>query len=110
MKMLNKAAAIAMDGDWKKNYLLGAVALRKDGVLVYSKNSLVQTPSPSGHAEARILKKAGSGAILWVARVYKDGRWAMAKPCRHCATLIKNKGVKRLYYTMGDNEYGVWEP
>lgn len=98
MKMLNKAVALAIKGNWEKNYLLGAIALRKDGVYVYSKNSLVQTPSPTGHAEARILKKAGTGAILWVARVYRDGGWAMAKPCTTCQTLIKNKGVKRVYY------------
>lgn len=110
MKMLDKAAEIALEGNPEKNYLFGIVALRKDNVYVYSKNSLVQTPSPDGHAEARVLKKAGHGATLWVARVLRDGAWAMAKPCQICETLIKNRKVVKVYYTIGPGEYGVWEP
>lgn len=95
-----------------KNFLLGCVALRKDGAYVYSVNeTVVQEKTPSAHAEARALRKAGNGAILWVARVLKDGKtWALAKPCKTCSSLIENKKVQKVYYTIGPNEYGVWIP
>lgn len=110
MKMLKEAAKIAATNDLDKNFIFGCIARRKDGTLVYSTNILVQKPTPEGHAEARILRKAGHGAVLWIARILRDGSWAMAKPCPDCQTLIKNRRVSRVYYTIGPDEYGVWDP
>lgn len=95
-----------------KNFFLAAIALRKDGTWVWSTNSTVmESPMPSAHAEARVLKKAGQGAIIWVARVLKDRKtWAMARPCRTCSALIHNRLVSKVYYTIGPNEYGVYLP
>lgn len=110
MKLLIEAARIAFETKQQnKNFLLGCIAQRKDGVFVRSTNSTVRVPTPSAHAESRVLRKAGYGATLWVARVIRDGSWALAKPCIDCQILIKNRGVKRVYYTIGPNEYGVWE-
>lgn len=113
MKELHRAAWLAANSKVRdKNYFLACLALRKDGVMVHSTNSTVaENPTPSAHAESRCLRKTGSEAILWVARVLKDRKtWAMAKPCRHCRSLILNKNVKRVYYTIGPNEYGIWNP
>ena len=63
----------------------------------------------SAHAEHRVLKKAGKGPILYVARIDRYGHWAMAKPCNLCQTLIKNRRVKRVYYTITKDEWGVME-
>lgn len=111
MKLLKKAATLALKNREKKNFHLACIAKREDGVFVYSVNTGVMSqPTPSGHAEYRVLQKSGQNAILWVARVYKNGDWAMAKPCRKCKAFIKNKKVKKVYYTIAPNEYGVWIP
>jgi len=111
MKKLEDAAKLAANSRQNdKHFLLGCIAERQDGTLVKSTNAEVRTPSASAHAEARSLRKAGFGAILWVARVLRDGSWAMAKPCKHCETLIINKGVKKVYYTTGPNSWESWDP
>lgn len=111
-KNLFVAARIAAQTKNKeKNFLLGCIALRKDGAYVYSINeTVIQEKTPSAHAEARALRKAGHGSTLWVARILKNGSWAMAKPCRQCSSLIENKKVEKVYYTIGPGEYGVWVP
>lgn len=111
-KNLFWAAQIAKETkNEEKNFLLGCIALRKDGAYVYSINETVsQEKTPSAHAEFRALRKAGHGSILWVARILKNGTWAMAKPCQSCATLIINKKVEKVYYTVSPGKYGIWLP
>lgn len=109
MKYLELATRIALANTQAKTYLFGAVALRSDGAIVTSTNIRTQTPEHSAHAEYRLLKKAGRGSTIWVARIDRQGDWAMAKPCPKCQTLIKNKGVERVYYTIAPDEYGVWK-
>lgn len=110
MKYLELATKIALNNRSAKTFLFGVVAERTDGAVVVSTNIRTQFPEPSAHAEYRLLRKCDWGCTMWIARVDREGRWAMAKPCRWCHTLIKNKGVKRVYYTIGPEEYGVWKP
>lgn len=110
MKLLEKAAMVAITGSRSRDYWLGAVAKRKDGAVVSATNLNTQLPKPSAHAEARVLRKADWGSILYVARILRQtGEWAMARPCVHCQALIRHRGVKKVYYTIGPNEYGVWD-
>lgn len=46
-------------------------------------------------------------ADLYVARLKKDGERAMARPCEMCMEVIKKHGVNRVFYTIGDNEWGA---
>lgn len=109
MYLLNMAAKIAQGGDKKKSYLLAAVIKRKDGAIVIAENIITKEQNPQAHAEYRALRKADLGCELYVARVLrKNGQWAMARPCKHCQAIIRNKGVRRVYYTIGPNEFGVW--
>ena len=113
MRILSNAAEFAAKTkNTEKNFFLAAIALRRDGAWIYSTNqTVVEAQMPSAHAEARALKKAGKGSILWVARVLKDKKtWALAKPCRTCVALIQNKHVSKVYYTIGPNEFGVYIP
>lgn len=110
MRLLKQAAKLAESGDKRKNHLLAAIAVRQDGAQVSSRNGMTQVPRPSAHAEARVLKKAGHGSVLYVAKVKKTGEWGMAKPCVNCMKLIRNKKVKKVYYTIGPDEYGVLIP
>lgn len=70
----------------------------------------------STHAELDAICKARtkcdiSGSKIYVARIRKaDGEVAMARPCPICETALSAYGVKRAYYTIAPNEYGVMKP
>ena len=91
----------------KRTHRFVACAVRKDGTAVYARNAAATHPMPSGHAEARVLRKAGKGAILYVVRVSKNGAIRPARPCARCLALIRSKKVFRVIYSISDSEYGV---
>lgn len=95
------ASIFAQGGDPRRDYFLGAIGLRKDGVVVMARNESTQCKTPAAHAEARLVKKLGKHAkIVVVVRVSKGSReLAMAKPCRHCEKALRNFKVKRVYFT-----------
>lgn len=57
----------------------------------------------SFHAEEVAIREAGEdnikGAIIYVARVSRNGYDRDSKPCSKCATLIKKAGIKRVIFT-----------
>jgi len=102
------AALFAAARKDERAYILGALAIRSDGAIVKSRNSpsMLET-NPKVHAEAKLCKKIDKGSIVYVARVNRNGNFAMAKPCKHCMTKLRNKQVKKVYYTISDYEWGV---
>jgi len=104
---LDLALGIALKEKYRRHSMLGAVAIRKDGCVVCSNNIANFHPNQCIHAESRVLKKAGMGAVLFVARVTRHGEIKLAKPCRRCMAEIKNRRVRRVYYTIDADEYGV---
>lgn len=113
-KMLLEAASAAIrfksnirSDDWR-SFLLGAVGLRNDGVIVTSRNIPAPDCAPQHHAEARLSRKMTPGSTVWVARVTrKNGDWALAKPCPGCHRLLRSVGVERVVYTIAPREWGV---
>jgi hypothetical protein len=100
----------------KQDFYLAAVGLRSDGTIVDTSNKAARNMSPAGttppklpstHAEVRLCRKLDYGAVVFVARVTKDGKWASAKPCDNCTRALRFRNVKQVYYTIGPDEYGV---
>ena len=90
-----------------RTHRIGAVAVRRDGVIVAAANIPSQGPTLEAHAEFRCLRKAGKGATLYVARALPGGGWGLARPCSGCAGLIRAKKVSKVFYTLGvDNLVG----
>lgn len=108
--MIELAAKVAQSGNPDRNFRLGCVAQRKDGAIVFSTNEKTQKPNPCAHAEARVLRKAGYGATLWVARITSNGSLTMAKPCPKCQAKIRSYGVKKVIYSIAPGEFGTWYP
>jgi len=112
-KMLTQAAAVALGNANRsvdnRTFTLGAVGLRNDGVIVSSRNVSALDYAPDHHAEARLVRKMTPNSIIWVARVLKNGTWAIAKPCNPCRTRLKAAGVRRVVYTIGHNEWGIMD-
>lgn len=56
----------------------------------------------SYHAEEVAIREAGSnlkGAVIYVARVNRQGKDRDSKPCVKCSSLIEDAGIKRVIYT-----------
>lgn len=100
IKYLELAAQVSRLKDDDRTYFLGAVGIRKDGVIVCAANGNPKEPEPEHHAEARLLRKLGKCGIVFVARTLADGTWAMARPCVHCRIRLYNFETQRIYYTV----------
>lgn len=120
MDMLIRAAKIALPTyNDSRAFWLGCVGIREDGAVVASKNGAVKFSTsienyqlmPSSHAEGRVLRKLGRNGIVFVARVSKrDHSLAMSKPCAMCSVRLRAAKVKRVYYTINSEYYGIWNP
>lgn len=110
MRLLDKALDIAKQSNQNKQFFFGCVAKRDDGAIVYSVNHCVRSQKvPSHHAESRCARKCDVDSIIYVARVLRDRKTpANAKPCNFCQSFIINRGIKRVYYTIDQNHYGIW--
>jgi cytidine deaminase len=102
------AAKTAVSKSDNRAFLLAAVGERNDGTLVKSLNSPTTIPDRTVHAEARLCKKLDYNSVVYVARVkICDGKPGMARPCNSCMKTLISKKVKRVYYTISEQEYGV---
>lgn len=104
----NKAAKRAAKGS-KRNYRLAALGIREDGTEVYCPNGNPQYPTLYSHAEKRLCRKLDKGASVYVVRVGANGNYRMARPCARCQYVMRKRKVKRVFYTISENEYGVIE-
>ena len=92
----------------ERSFLLGALGIRKDGVLVKSVNASSYYPQRTGHAEARLCRKLTPHSVVYVARVrMSDGTFAMSRPCKDCQKILRSTGVSKVYYTISENEFGI---
>lgn len=110
-RMLKVAAASALQGAARgsdiRTFFLGSVGIRNDGVIVSSRNIASREIALSHHAEARLARKLTPDSEVWVARVRKNGEWAMARPCPSCHIRLLRAGVRRVTYTISPDEWGV---
>lgn len=109
LKLAGRKALSKLNNDEDlRHFFLGAVAKREDGTIVHSRNGSAPAPSPDAHAEARVCRKAGKGATVYVARIRRDtGEFGMARPCIRCQEKMKNFGVKKCYFTVSSHEIGI---
>lgn len=76
----------------------------------------------STHAEINAIFRARrktdlTGTKMYVARITKpnhdigtESSVGLAKPCEMCEELIRRYGIKRVFYTIDPERYGVWAP
>lgn len=117
---LARAARIAA-ASFEGEHSLGAVVVKSGRVLAVGANRHRQTLDTAVNggvprdawsfcAEETALKQIedGAGATLYVARVTPGGNYGLAKPCKKCRNLIKEKGISRVVYTTRDQRTGEW--
>ncbi|MFA5758688.1 MAG: hypothetical protein WC942_04925 [Clostridia bacterium] len=105
--LFREAKRIALKGDRLRKHCLGAIGVRRDGVIVKSSNLPNRLPEIHAHAEARVVRKLGWGGTVYVVRVKRDGTLALARPCKHCQGIMRSNGVRHCYYSISDTEFGV---
>ncbi len=91
----------------KQKWRLGAAGIRSDGVLVVSFNGAPKEPEWKHHSESRICRKLTPDSIIAVVRVQANGEVALAKPCENCQKCLAHVGVRKVYYSIGSNEFGI---
>lgn len=105
---LEIASKIALNKQDRRSFIFGAIGLRYDGKMVTALNGPTKTPEKQCHAEARLARKLDVGSEIYVARVLiSTGELALAKPCKNCQRILRSVGVRRAYYSIAPNEYGV---
>jgi pyrimidine deaminase RibD-like protein len=65
------------------------------------------------HAEMHALRQMNyeaKGCVMFVARALRGGGSGLAKPCDDCQEVIRKAGVKRVVYTIDNENHGVWKP
>jgi deoxycytidylate deaminase len=110
---LCRKIAINKDG---RNFLIGAVGIRNDGVMVCARNLPVFFSNrtefckiPGSHAEQRVMAKMDYSGVLYVVRISKvDNIFLNSRPCKLCQPSIIQHKIKKVYYTAGGDMYGVW--
>jgi deoxycytidylate deaminase len=91
-----------------RQHKIGCVLVYKNKIVSVGFNQLKTHPESthpykSIHAEFDAIYKSNSLALsdcdLYVYREDKKGKPAIAKPCKYCDLLIKQVGIKNVYYT-----------
>lgn len=102
------AVEAALAKDDQRSFFIGAIGIRKDGAIVRAANSPTSVPNRKIHAEYKLSKKIDCGATVFVARIKFDtNEYGLAKPCFPCLKVLTHSRVKKIYYTISKNEYGV---
>ena len=118
-KFTTAAHAIAMTGTgvgMKSKFRLGAILVYKNSIVSVGMNSYkthplmaARTEWPFLHAEQHAIIRAGvdncEGLDLYIARVLKNNDLAMSKPCDVCIELIKDVGIKNVYYSTNAKKF-----
>ncbi len=118
-----RLAAKAAEQSGHDTFRHGAVLIRGGSVLNIASNSDNHTSfgqrfrtaagRATHHAETACIlgldRSITSGGTMYVARINKAGEWKMSKPCSMCHEVMKFVGIKRVVYTIGDNEWGTYK-
>ena len=97
----------------RRSFRLGTIGIAPDGRIYHAKNlPLIVSanyfrPIPQAHAEFKLCRAIPRGSIVYVVRLLANGEYAMARPCSSCMTALTRKAPKKIYYTIGSNEWGI---
>jgi len=110
---LSKKLSLLSKNSNHHSHRMAAVVLNKKIPISWSWNEIKTHPrSPTPwkmcHAEINALinldYEISKGCTIIVYRENRNGELAEAKPCSYCEKMIKDKGIKKVYYT-SDNSW-----
>jgi deoxycytidylate deaminase len=113
LRFFQKAKILALRSDHPK-HRLGAVVVDKRGHIIGQGYNVMKTHPKSNSYERRIhaefaailaCNASTEGCTIYVYRGMKNGSMACSKPCQYCLKMLKQYGIKDIYYTNQDG-YG----
>ena len=124
-KFFIAAKAVSMNGNGvgagRKAFRLGSVLVNKNSIVSVGNNSYKTHPLlkdrtewPFLHAEQHAIIRRGldncEGLDLYVVRILKNFNYAISYPCDVCKQLIKEVGIRNVYYIDEKGEFAKWNP
>lgn len=109
-KYFRLAKQAATHGDTKearRQYRLGAVGIRSDGTIVTSSNLPSRCPERCAHAEARLVRKLDWNSEVFVVRIARSGVMVNSRPCNLCQAAMRLRGVRQVFYSISEMEFGT---
>lgn len=121
-KFFRKAKKISKYSDYKNQHI-GCVLVEKGKIIssgfnstkthpiqkIYNSERWIGDHTPHAiHAETSAISYILHHDVNWknvevyTYREYKNGKSAMARPCKSCMKLIKTLGIKKIHYTTSD--------
>jgi len=100
-------------------FRFGVVIFNKNKILSVGTNSIRSAKNlhprfsrwpGSVHAEVAAILNAKTdltNASIFVLRINLAGDLMLARPCVHCMKYIKAVGIKKIIYSISENEFGV---
>jgi deoxycytidylate deaminase len=104
--MIQEAALVSRLRKDDRRFYIGAIGLRSDGTKVKACNGNPKEPTREHHCEYRLSRKLDRGAIVFLARTLASGQYGSSRPCHHCEKALRSCGVSKVYYSIGNEEYG----
>jgi tRNA(Arg) A34 adenosine deaminase TadA len=110
------ALELAMAADNGMTHQLCALVVKRNRVLSIGYNSrktspLMRTAMQMLHAEceamARCYANSLQGSEIIVARIKNSGRPGLAKPCGFCENAMRDRGIRRVYYTTNSEDVNL---
>ena len=120
-KRLIELATRVAESSENKDYRHGAILVKGNNVLNAASNKNAHARfgkrfrrrdkgNPTYHAELGCIlgldRSVTRGADLYVVRVGRAGTLRLSKPCHMCEAALKHVGVRRVYYSINENEFG----
>lgn len=111
-----KYSKISNNREDKRNFVLGAIGIRKDGAIVKARNGSVNIGCsygggwsfPAAHAERKLCSKMDYNGTVYVSRIARStGELAMARPCVDCMIALRSRKVSKCYYSINPYQYGM---
>lgn len=106
-KYFNLARLISLRSNY--HHQIGAIIVNKKEIIGLGYNKPTKThpiskhPYQTIHAEMDAIigidRKKLKGADIYVYREFKDGSAALARPCKYCEALLREFGIKTMFYT-----------
>lgn len=111
LELAIKLARANPNAKWK----LAAISTGGGRILGVGLNTFKQNVTPPGtihysdlgiHAEHNCLKQFAHPKQMYVARISKSGQISLARPCDTCYSRLVKAGVKRITYTIDNENFG----
>lgn len=114
--LIRRAVKVAQQSTYRWKH--GAVVAKGNKVLGFAPNKLRNAPAVdehnvSDHAERATLRELLKvrddlrGCTIYIARINKQGKTMMSRPCPNCMNAIVDAGIKEIVYTTEIGSYSV---